>query len=209
MRQEAKKNPKNKKKELIQVPNICPFKEDILKEVEALKKQKEEEKKRLREAAKLERKKQKEEASKTSEGLDSLVFIHCWLFIINTVMRVFFKVQNAEARDRLHEVLQTKQNDFNIEKNKDGSLKAYYKEFKKVVDEADVILEVIDARDPLGTRCTQVEQAVCEVNTNKRLVLVLNKAGLYSNITRWRSKHNFIIFFLLRFSTERSFKEMA
>lgn len=53
------------------MPNICPFKEDILKEVEALKKQKDEEKQKLKEAAKLERKKQKEAKPKTT--LETLV----------------------------------------------------------------------------------------------------------------------------------------
>jgi nuclear GTP-binding protein len=43
---------------------------------------------------------------------------------------------------------------------KDNSRKAYYKEFKKVVDQADVILEVLDARDPLGCRTKQVEEMI-------------------------------------------------
>lgn len=39
--------------------------------------------------------------------------------------------------------------------------RTYYKEFRKVVEAADVILQVLDARDPLGCRCRRVEQQVC------------------------------------------------
>ena len=47
----------------------------------------------------------------------------------------------------------------------------------QVVDAADVVLEVLDARDPLGSRCPQVEEAVLAAGSNKKLVLVLNKIG--------------------------------
>merc|ERR1740128_141974 len=68
----------------------------------------------------------------------------------------------------------------------DRSAKAYYREFKKVVDAADVVLEVLDARDPLGSRCREVEQAVV-VGGGKRLVMVLNKADLVprENLQAW------------------------
>jgi nuclear GTP-binding protein len=60
----------------------------------------------------------------------------------------------------------------------DASRKAYYKEFCKVVEAADVILEVLDARDPEGCRCRRVEQQVLAAGSDKRLVLVLNKIDL-------------------------------
>lgn len=60
----------------------------------------------------------------------------------------------------------------------ENSRRAYYKEFKKVVDAADVILQVLDARDPLGSRSPRVEQAVMQSGGKKKLVLVLNKIDL-------------------------------
>jgi hypothetical protein len=60
----------------------------------------------------------------------------------------------------------------------EGSRKAFAKEFKKVIDVADVILEVLDARDPLGCRCASLERQVLAAGSGKRLVLVLNKVDL-------------------------------
>lgn len=58
----------------------------------------------------------------------------------------------------------------------DSSRKAYFKEFRAVVEASDVILEVLDARDPQGCRVAEVEEAVRA--SGKRLVLVLNKTDL-------------------------------
>lgn len=45
-----------------------------------------------------------------------------------------------------------------------------------MIEASDVVLEVLDARDPLGCRCPQVESALLQ-GGQKRLVLVLNKSG--------------------------------
>ncbi|KAL3850054.1 hypothetical protein ACJIZ3_011936 [Penstemon smallii] len=60
----------------------------------------------------------------------------------------------------------------------DHSERAFYKELVKVIDASDVILEVLDARDPLGTRCADMEKMVMRSGADKHLVLLLNKIGM-------------------------------
>jgi hypothetical protein len=48
----------------------------------------------------------------------------------------------------------------------------------KVIEASDVILEVLDARDPLGTRCVDMEKMVLKADPSKRIVLLLNKIGM-------------------------------
>ena len=67
--------------------------------------------------------------------------------------------------------------DKKLNADKEQSLKSFYKEFKKVVEAADVIIEVLDARDPIGSRCPQVEEMIISSGQNKKLVLLLNKIG--------------------------------
>ena len=47
---------------------------------------------------------------------------------------------------------------------------------RKVVREADVVLEVVDARDPMATRSRELERMAAE--EGKKLVIVINKADL-------------------------------
>eukprot|EP01028_Stygiella_incarcerata_P003259 TRINITY_DN1636_c0_g1_i2.p1 TRINITY_DN1636_c0_g1~~TRINITY_DN1636_c0_g1_i2.p1 ORF type:complete len:383 (+),score=151.83 TRINITY_DN1636_c0_g1_i2:663-1811(+) len=57
--------------------------------------------------------------------------------------------------------------------------KDYFSEFRKVTTEADVIIEVLDARDPLKTRLPDVlEKSILSRDPSKRIVLLLNKVDL-------------------------------
>jgi len=58
-----------------------------------------------------------------------------------------------------------------------NSRRAYLGELRKVIENADVILHVLDARDPQGTRSTAIEEMVLS-DHRKKLVYVLNKADL-------------------------------
>lgn len=59
-----------------------------------------------------------------------------------------------------------------------SSRRAYYKEFKKVTEQSDVILEVLDARDPIGCRCPDIERTILSQNPDKKIILLLNKIDL-------------------------------
>jgi nuclear GTP-binding protein len=62
---------------------------------------------------------------------------------------------------------------------KDSSRKQFDKIYKQVVDSADVVLYVLDARDPIGTRSKEVEQLIMSADGgSKRLIFILNKIDL-------------------------------
>jgi ribosome biogenesis GTPase A len=92
-------------------------------------------------------------------------------------------VQNAEKRSQEYQETVVYDEDGKEIKDaavtgqKDNSKKAYYREFRKVLENADVILEVLDARDPLGTRTRSVERMVMDSGLDKKIILVLNKIG--------------------------------
>lgn len=63
--------------------------------------------------------------------------------------------------------------------SKETSRRAFDKMFKQVVEAADVILYVLDARDPEGTRSREVEREIMAAEGgSKRLILILNKIDL-------------------------------
>ncbi|CAG8362403.1 unnamed protein product [Penicillium salamii] len=62
---------------------------------------------------------------------------------------------------------------------KESSRRQFDKVFKQVIDNADVVLYVLDARDPEGTRSKEIEREIMAADSgNKRLILILNKIDL-------------------------------
>uniref|UniRef100_A0A0A9X4K5 Nucleolar GTP-binding protein 2 n=1 Tax=Lygus hesperus TaxID=30085 RepID=A0A0A9X4K5_LYGHE len=59
-----------------------------------------------------------------------------------------------------------------------GQSKRIWNELFKVIDSSDILLMVLDARDPMGTRSHHVEAYLKKEKPHKHLVFVLNKVDL-------------------------------
>ncbi|KAN0030530.1 hypothetical protein ACTA71_009170 [Dictyostelium dimigraforme] len=59
-----------------------------------------------------------------------------------------------------------------------GTSKRIWGELYKVIDSSDVLVQVLDARDPMGTRSRHVEQQLKKTSKHKHLIFILNKCDL-------------------------------
>ncbi|XP_076883127.1 nuclear/nucleolar GTPase 2-like [Bidens hawaiensis] len=59
-----------------------------------------------------------------------------------------------------------------------GQSKRIWGELYKVIDSSDVVIQVLDARDPQGTRCYHLEKHLKEHCKHKHMILLLNKCDL-------------------------------
>jgi hypothetical protein len=64
-----------------------------------------------------------------------------------------------------------------------GQSKRIWGELYKVLDSSDVVIQVLDARDPMGTRCKFIEQHIRKNSRHKHLLLLLNKCDLVSALS--------------------------
>ncbi|KAK7695226.1 hypothetical protein QCA50_002416 [Cerrena zonata] len=62
-----------------------------------------------------------------------------------------------------------------------GTSRRIYGELYKVIDSSDVVLHVLDARDPMGTLCESVLEYIRKEKSHKQVVLVINKCDLVPN----------------------------
>ena len=88
---------------------------------------------------------------------------------------------NAEAEDEGGEKAEEDDGGISIAREaifSKGQSKRIWNELYKVIDSSDVVIHVMDARDPLGTRCRSVEKYIKEEAAHKHLIFVLNKCDL-------------------------------
>lgn len=68
-------------------------------------------------------------------------------------------------------------------KTKEQIRRHYLRTLHKVIDESDIVMLVLDARDPEGCRSRLVEEEVRRRESQgKKLVFVLNKVGGYCQL---------------------------
>jgi large subunit GTPase 1 len=67
-----------------------------------------------------------------------------------------------------------------------------WRQLWRVVERCDVVVQIVDARDPLLYRCEDLEKYVKETGAHKANVLVLNKADLLSPAFRYPVSHAYV-----------------
>lgn len=200
-RKEAKKHPElhRKKPAALNIPNSYPYKDRILSEIEEARRIKAEEQAKRRDEAKLRRKELKGgddedvmkdadevkseeedddemdvEDSEAEEGEGNAMAA---LLASARVRAAEFEAQHGDSSGEDNDESDDERTFQRA--SKDTSRKSFDKMFKQVVDAADVILYVLDARDPNGTRSKEVERQIMSMDGgDKRLILILNKIDL-------------------------------
>lgn len=175
VRKAAKKNPSFVQKKLNKslegrIPNSWPFKEEILKNLQEKKEQRVEEKKEQQKEARHAEQDKKRKQSGNSD-------LHT--YVADSIEKDLQFTRKEDAMSIIKGIY--------TKESKDNSMQAYYHEFKKVVEAADVIIEVLDARDPMGCRCPDVESTIATRYPNKKIILLLNKIDLVprQNVEKW------------------------
>ncbi|CAD6506335.1 BgTH12-07261 [Blumeria graminis f. sp. triticale] len=205
-RKAAKKNPewRSKIKKDPGIPNLFPLKDKILAEIEESRRRKTEEAEKRKTNAKTARNQDKSgeqvemevearmEGVEGQEALDEEMHedtsdeanpMAALLACARAAAKDY--EDNPESEDEMDEDVSDDDSDddkvetLNLGSRKDGSRKAFDKVFKQVVDQADVVLYVLDSRDPEGTRSREVERMVmAAASGGKRMILILNKIDL-------------------------------
>jgi nuclear GTP-binding protein len=176
-----------KKKAIDRIPNAWPYKEELLNEIRVAKDRMEEMKQRQKEKRLDDANKRRLQASgklNTNDDDDDVMDEDDDEDddIDDDDMKTRNKISSIANSDDEFDYPDKNDNTDGTHDIKSTGLgqnsrRAYLKELRKVVERADVILNVLDARDPIGTKSLAIEEMVMS-DHRKKLVYVLNKADL-------------------------------
>jgi nuclear GTP-binding protein len=159
-KREAKRDPtwksSNKRKDP-GIPNLFPYKDQLLAEARDARIAREEAKKIANQQAKV-REVQESEGMQVDE--DDVI-------------------DREEDEDEEHE-----ETELARASGSSSSMRAHARSLRAVIERSDVVIHLLDARDPEGTRSRAVEREVLS-HAGKRLVLVLNKIGECRRLIMW------------------------
>lgn len=152
---EAGIKPRHRKNKEAHVPNLYPFKKNLLEQY------------RLRQNTKGNPKDL--DASKFEENVEML--------------QNAMKLDNDDRMMEEEEVVNEKGDKTNYR------IKNSTKSLEYVMENADILLEILDARDPEGCRCRQLERQFIARNPQNKIILVLNKIDLVPLhiVQKWKS----------------------
>jgi nuclear GTP-binding protein len=162
------------------IPNSWPFKQDLLKDIQRARERQQQQQQELKD-------KRKEDLRLLQEhqaGGGSCRTVEELMAKANQDQQNFAAKQGDAGTDSMDDV--GDRSDGKVAAGQQ-SRRAYLRELKKVVDTADVILQVLDARDPIGSRINKTLEDVILSKPDKRMVLVLNKIDLVPKdvVSRW------------------------
>jgi nuclear GTP-binding protein len=99
----------------------------------------------------------------------------------------FSSIHNMKIDADSKKIMYDTSNDTNIynedekrlnRENVDMSKRTFLKDLKEVIENSDVILEVLDARDPLSCKSPELEEIIRSQKDVKKIILILNKIDL-------------------------------
>lgn len=148
------------------IPNLFPFKKQLIKQMEA-QQQRMEERKLAAEA-----KRRQDRADRKAGNMNAMEQV------MSNIAQANDKYQENVTKDLQSQENQDALTEMATSAAATSNSRTYYRELNKVLDAADILLEVLDVRDPMGCRSTSIESKFLGTAREKRVVIVLTKIDL-------------------------------
>jgi len=155
------------------IPNSWPFKQDLLKDIQRARERQQEQQQTLKEKRKGDLRALRDHQEKGG----SCRTVQELMARATQDRQAFAARQGGPSSSASADQAAAEKSDGRVAAGQQ-SRRAYLRELKKVVDSADVLLQVLDARDPIGSRIHKTLEDVILSKAEKRMVLVLNKIDL-------------------------------